>query len=517
MKFSVKILDISTRRGVMLNRLDARKIGVLDGDRVQIIHPKTGVAVSAVVVTTTTLAGQGVAGISLSTNERLHLSDGDDAEIREADDRPVSLEYIKKKMDGGHLTKDETLAIVKDVVNDEISDAELTAFITASYINPLDMDEVEHLTRAMVETGEQIKFASRPIVDKHSIGGVPGNKISFLVVPIIAASGLKIPKTSSRAITGAGGTADLMEVLANVEFSSREVQEMTEKVGGVIVWGGATNIAPADDKIILQEYPFKIDARGQMLASVMAKKYAVGANLVVIDIPVGNHTKVPTVQDGHKLAREFIELGERLGMRVECAITYGDIPVGHSIGPTLEVIEALKVLEGATEPNSFIQKSVSIAGIALEMSGKAARGTGTAMAQEILSSGKALEKFRQIVEIQGGDPKVKSDDLQPGEHQFVVNSPASGYVVEMNNRSLITLARMAGAPHDRGAGLLLHAKKGTLIKAGDPLFTVYADRGWRLQKTIEAGRHLMPVVVEGMLLDRVPPITEHGIDGIKYR
>jgi AMP phosphorylase len=255
-----------------------------------------------------------------------------------------------------------------------------------------------------------------------------------------------------------------MEVLANVEFSAHEVQEMTENVGGTIVWGGATNIAPADDRIILQEYPFKIDARGQMLASVMAKKFAVGANLVVIDIPVGNHTKVLTIQDGRKLAREFIELGERLGMKVECALTYGEVPVGYSIGPNLEVREALRVLEGATEPNSFIQKSVSIAGIALEMSGKAARGTGAQMAQDILSKGKALEKFRQIIEIQGGNPKVRSDDIMPGDHQFVVNSPVSGYVIEMNNISLISLARIAGAPHDRGAGILLHAKKGKLSR-----------------------------------------------------
>ena len=172
---------------------------------------------------------------------------------------------------------------------------------------------------------------------------------------------------------------------------------MTEKVGGCIVWGGATNIAPADDRIIIQEYPFKIDARGQMLASVMAKKFAVGANLVVIDIPVGQHTKVATMQEGRKLAREFIELGERLNMKVECALTYGDIPVGHSIGPKLEVIEAFRVLEGATEPNSFIQKSISLAGIALEMSGKAARGTGAAMAQDILTKGKALRSSARLL------------------------------------------------------------------------------------------------------------------------
>jgi len=506
MKLNVKNLDIASR-GVLLNRADARTIGVLDGDRVQVINPKNGVSVAAFVETTSTITPQGTIGIYRFTNERLHLEEGAEIEVREAA-RPASLDYVKKKMDGGKISKEEMLTIIKDIVSDDLSSAEITAFIIASYINPLDMDEVEHLTRAMVETGERIKFASRPIVDKHSIGGVPGNKISLLVVPIIAASGLKIPKTSSRAITGAGGTADLMEVLTNVEFSAAEVQKMTEKVGGVIVWGGATNIAPADDRIIIQEYPFKIDARGQMLASVMAKKFAVGANLVVIDIPVGQHTKVPGMQEGRKLARDFIELGERLNMKVECALTYGDNPVGRSIGPKLEVIEALRVLEGATEPNSFIQKSLSLAGIALEMSGKAARGTGTAMAQDILQKGKALEKFRQIIEIQGGNPNVKSGDIIPGEHQFVVNSPSSGYVIEMNNLSLITLARIAGAPHDPGAGILLHAKKGNLIKAGEPLFTIYAERSWRLQKAMEDGRRLMPILVEGMLLDRVPSLSE---------
>src|SRR5690606_18695681 len=203
---------------------------------------------------------------------------------------------------------------------EDLTPAELTAYITACYINSMDMDEVEHLTRAMVDTGERLTFHTHPIIDKHSIGGVPGNKISLIVVPVIAASGLRIPKTSSRAITGAGGTADLMEVLAPVSFSAVEVQQMTEKVGGAIVWGGATNIAPADDKIITYEYPLRIDARGQMIASVMAKKFAVGADIVVIDIPVGRNTKIATPQEGRKLARDFIELGERLGMRVECAL-----------------------------------------------------------------------------------------------------------------------------------------------------------------------------------------------------
>ncbi|MDT8358255.1 MAG: thymidine phosphorylase, partial [Methanomicrobiaceae archaeon] len=273
MKLTVELRDIANR-GVLLHREDARNIGVLDGDRVQVMNEVSGVAAVAMVDTTSSIVKPGTVGIHRLTNERLCVLDGASVEVRTATP-PRSIAHIKKKLDGAKLSKEAIYEIVQDVVDETLSLNELTAFVIASYIHDLDMQEVEHLTRAMVDTGERLQFTSHPIVDKHSIGGVPGNKISLVVVPVIAASGLKIPKTSSRAITGAGGTADLMEVIANVEFSATEVQKMTEKVGGTIVWGGATNIAPADDRIILVEYPFKIDARGQLLASVMAKKFAV--------------------------------------------------------------------------------------------------------------------------------------------------------------------------------------------------------------------------------------------------
>lgn len=503
MKLTAKLLDIANR-GVLLNSVDAQNIRVRDGDRVQIADEATGKTAQAHVDTTGTLVDPGVIGIYRPLNATLDVSDETPLEVRSAE-RPVSLSYIKKKMDGGRFTKDETTEIVKDIVADNLSPGEITAYVTASYINGLDMDEVEYLTRSMVETGERIQFTRKPVVDKHSIGGVPGNKITLLIVPIIAASGLRIPKTSSRAITGAGGTADLMEVIAPVSFSASEVQIMTEKAGGVIVWGGATNIAPADDKIITYEYPFRIDARGQMISSVMAKKFAVGADIVVIDIPVGRNTKIENAQEGRKLAREFIEIGERLGMRVECALSYGESLVGHTIGPNLEVHEALAVLEGASKPNSLIQKSLSIAGIALEMAGKAAYGQGFDMAADILRSGKAHAKMKEIIEIQGGDPEVKAEDIVPGDYHFDVRAPHDGYVIELNNRALVSLARLAGSPYDHGAGLDIHAKKGTRVKRGDPIFTIYADREWRLDRAIEVGRSLMPVVVEGMILERVPP------------
>jgi len=500
-KLKAKLLDIDNK-GVLINRSDARMVGVSDGDRVTVINPRTSVSVQVHVDTTQTLVDPGLVGVYLPPQERIGVNEGEDLEVREAF-RPESLEFIRKKMDGKALKIEEYQAIMKDIVDDNLAKGEVSAFVIASYINGMNMDEIESLTRAMVDVGDKMEFSTGPIVDKHSIGGVPGNKISLLVVPIIAAAGLMIPKTSSRAITGAGGTADLMEVLAPVDFTVEEIQLMTEKVGGVIVWGGSTNIAPADDKIIVHEYPFKIDARGQMLASVMAKKFAIGAEVVVIDIPVGENTKVPNIEDGKKLARQFMELGERLGMEVECALTYGSLPVGHSIGPKLEVKEALGVLEGADTPRSLIHKSISIAGIALEMAGKVPRGEGNAYAEELLCSGKALAKMKEIIEIQGGDPNVTSGDIVPGKFSSVVHSPDRGFVVHMNNASLISMARLAGAPGDPGAGIYIHAKGGTMVEKGDPLMTVYAEREWRLEKALTMGRRLFPILVEGMLIDRV--------------
>ncbi|MDO5844880.1 MAG: AMP phosphorylase [Methanocorpusculum sp.] len=502
MKLVSEILDISTR-GILINQQDSRSIGVREGDRALVTNLKTKETVTIQVAVTETLADVGTAKISLASAENLGIDAGDEIEIRAAP-RPESIEFIRKKMDGGRLTREETSKIVSDMTGNILSPSEITAYITAAYINGMNMDEVEYLTREMVASGDKITFSKRPVVDKHSIGGVPGNKITLISVPIIAASGLLIPKTSSRAITGAGGTADLMEALAPVSFSSSEIKKMTEKAGGVIVWGGATNIAPADDMIIKYEYPLKIDARGQMLASIMAKKMAVGSDTCVIDIPVGAGTKVADEKEGQVLANELIELGRRLGIRVECAITYGGAPIGRNIGVNLEVAEALRILEGGEGATSLIQKSCAIAGIALEMTGKAAPNKGSDLALELIKNGKAHEKMMQIIDIQGGDSKIKSGDLMFGSFTFDIPSPCDGYIISVKNRDLIDIARLAGSPVEHGAGLHLHKKPGEQVKRGEPLLTIYAEKEWRLTQAIESARVSRPVLVEGMLLSRIP-------------
>ena len=483
----------------MFNDADAKELGVNPGDRVRI---RGNDSISAIVDVTEDMVPQGVLGVFSEVYEHFETWEKP-VEVFPAL-RSKSSTVIKKMMDKQSLNRDEIRAVVSDVVEENLSEVELSAFMTASYIHGMNDDEIEWLTRAMIDTGERIEFDTHPIMDKHSIGGVPGNKISLLVVPIVAANGLLIPKTSSRAITGAGGTADLMEVLCPVEFSSQEVKEITEKVGGALVWGGATNIAPADDKLIKVEYPLSIDPYCQMLASIMAKKGAIGADDLVIDIPVGTGTKVPNVQAGQKLARDLINLGHRLGMNVECAITYGSSPIGRRVGPALEVKEALKVLESFEGPNSLIEKSAALAGILLEMGGAAPRDQGKALALETLRNGKALEKMKQIIEAQGGDPNVSSEDIKVGEYTADICASADGYVIEFDNKWIIEIARLAGAPNDKGAGVAIHKKMGEGVKTGDPILTIYAEKKFKLDTALATAQRTNPILVEGMLLRRIP-------------
>ncbi|WP_292463850.1 AMP phosphorylase [Methanolobus sp.] len=503
MQLKVQPIDIKVGKyKVVMNSMDAKELGVYEGDRVRV---RNHVTLTAIVDFTEDMIAPGMIGVYHEVQEQLGKQWTEAVEVEPAD-KPKSAHIVRKVMDGKKLDRDEVNLLVRDIVEENLSEVELAAFITSTYIRDLSEDETEWLTRAMIETGEQIKFASSPIMDKHSIGGVPGNKITLLIVPIVAANGLLIPKTSSRAITGAGGTADLMEILAPVDFTAAQIKEMTEKVGGVIVWGGGTNIAPADDKLIKIEYPLSVDPHCQLLASIMAKKGAVGAQKVVMDIPIGPGTKILDVKAGRKLARDLISLGERLGMDVDCALTYGASPVGRTVGPALEVREALKVLETMEGPNSFIEKSVILAGMLLEMGGAAPRGQGRELALETLRNGKALAKMKEIIAIQGGNPDITHKDIAVGQYTAEILAPSNGYIIEFYNKRIVQLARFAGAPNDKGSGVLIHKKRGESVEKGQPVLTVYADKKEKLADAVRYAREFPPIFVEGMLIERVDEI-----------
>jgi len=502
MKLKAKYVDVDTGEvSVLMHDFDCAELGLRERDRVRMCFE--GKTVVAIVTTSDTVIKKGEIGLMGDTIHTIGAEKGGVVDVVAAS-RPESVEFIRHKMDGAELTTEEINTLIADISSRSLSNIELSAYVTALYIRGMNIRETADLTKAMVATGETIKFDDGPIYDFHSVGGCPGNKITLLVVPIMAAGGCKVPKTSSRAISSAAGTADIVETFAKVSLTPQELKSITERIGGVLAWGGSLNLAPADDMIIKVEYPLGIDPHAQLLASVMSKKKAVGANFLVIDIPMGEGTKVPTMEMAKSYARDFIQLGEQLDIRVECAITYGGQPVGRAIGPALESIEAITILEGAKTPNSVLEKTVSICGMLFEMGGDY---QGAEKAKQILDSGKALKKFREIVAAQGGDPDIKSSDIKVGQYSVDVIAKQSGYVGGIQNKALVRIARTAGSPKDKGAGLVISKKVGNKVDKGETIFTIYSENEWKLQEALKMAIRLEPINIQGMVLARVPAFS----------
>jgi len=498
-QFTCRTIDILTgHRTVLLNRKDCERVDIRAHDRVNL--RKGDKNVTAIVDTTLTIVGTGEIGITSDIAPELGIREGDIVEVSLLP-APNSTLFIRKKIMGQRLTRDEIYSIVQDSVKGMLSDVEMTGFLVAQQFHGLTDEEQVWLTRAMADTGEVIDF-ERPVYDKHSVGGVPGNKVSLLIVPIIASAGLLIPKTSSRAITSPSGTADTMSVLAPVEFSAAELKKLALKTGGAIVWGGSLHLAPADDIFIGVEHPLQIDPEPQMIASIMAKKLAVGADFMVLDLPVGHEAKISSSDEGRRLSFKFIDIGDKLGIKVRCGITYGGQPVGYTIGPALEAREAFEALEGKG-PTSLIEKSTALAGMLLEFGGKAVRGEGQALARQILTSGKALEKMREIIEAQGGDSKVQSTRIQVGECRAEIVAPCDGYITRVSNAAMNQIARAAGAPVEKGAGIMLYGKEGHKVSKGEKVMEIFGERDSRVDEAHNLAVKLAPINIEGMLLQEV--------------
>jgi AMP phosphorylase len=294
-----------------------------------------------------------------------------------------------------------------------------------------------------------------------------------------------------------------MSVLAPVEFSAQELQKIASKLNGAIVWGGGLNLAPADDAFITVEYPLSLDPEPQMIASILAKKLAVGTDFLVLDIPTGEGAKITSSEEARRLGNRFIEMGAKLNMRIRCGVTYGGQPVGRAVGPALEAKEAMQTLEGAGS-QSLVEKSTALAGMLLEMGGKASKGNGQETARAILQSGKALKKMIEIIEAQGGNPHIRSEDIVVGSCKHSVTAPADGYVTHVANVAINEIARAAGAPVEKGSGVILHLKRGEKVSKGEPILDIYAERQSRLEQAYSLVAKLQPITIEGMLLEEIP-------------
>ena len=383
----------------------------------------------------------------------------------------TSLSYVRAKIFGHTLSESQLNRIMQDIVARRYDDVHLSAFITACAGSRLNFDEVVALTRSMINTGSRLQWQQSILVDKHCVGGLPGNRTTLIIVPIVAAAGLAMPKTSSRSITSPAGTADTMEVLAPVNLDLKQMQAVVNREGGCIVWGGSVHLSPADDILIAVERELDIDSEEQLIASVLSKKAAAGSTHVLIDIPVGPTAKIRSVNTARSLADTLVLVGNEIGLNVRARITDGEQPVGRGIGPALEARDVLAVLKReADAPQDLRERSLDLAGDVLELSGRIPPGSGYDEARAILDDGRAWTKFQAICEAQGG---MRQPGTAPYHHD--VQAQAGGVVASIDNRRLATAAKLAGAPLAATAGIDLLVKQGQRVDRGQTLFTLHAE------------------------------------------
>ncbi len=480
----LKVKDISLSAGgpliVVLNREDSSKLDLHALDRIKI--KKEGKHIVAVVnVCEDKYIKGGEIGLYDEVLNKLKVKANELVDVS-IEKKPDSIAFIKKKLDKKELTAEEINEIIKDTIENAISEVELGFFVSACYTHGLSLNETVALTNAIVNNGAQLKFDKKIVLDKHGTGGTPGDRTTMIIVPIIAAAGITIPKVSSRAITNAAATADTMEVLANVSFPTSKIKEIVEKTNGCIVWCGAMDLASADDKIINIEHPLSLDPPEILLSSIMAKKKAVGATHVLIDIEYGKGAKIESTKRASHLRKKFYKLGKKLGIKMEVIMTDGTQPIGNGIGASLQARDVLYVLmNDARAPKDLKEKSIHMAGLMLKLVGKGGRET----AREILESGKAYEKFKEIIKEQGGNPDIKPENIKIGQYSYMVKAKKNGTVVRIDNKALVRIARIAGAPVDKEAGIYLNVHKRDNVKEGDVLLTVYSKNSKRLNYTLD--------------------------------
>ncbi len=441
--------------------------------KIEIHRENDGQPVIAVinVVDDDAITAPGELGLSEQVYDQFGLPEGSPVTIRHATP-PASLQAVHRKIAGERLDFDDYRAITRDIADNRYSKIEMAAFLVSCTETGMEREEILYLTRAMVETGDRLDWGEPLVADKHCIGGIPGNRTTMLVVPIVAAHGMLIPKTSSRAITSPAGTADTMEVLARVDLEPERLRGIVQHQRACLAWGGTARLAPVDDILISVERPLSMDSPGQMIASILSKKIAAGSTHLILDIPVGPTAKVRNQAEALKLRKTFEYVGDHLGLHLEVMLTDGTQPIGRGIGPVLEARDVMQVLNNLPEaPRDLREKALQLAGRIIEFDPDVRGGQGYVIARDILDSGRALDKMNAIIEAQGRNP----DPPPPGRLQHRVTAPVAGVVRSIDNLRMARIARLAGAPLDKGAGVDLHRKVGEPVEAGEPLYTIHAE------------------------------------------
>lgn len=490
MKLKVKNLDwLAGRPVVFLTNDTAKKLNVHVDERVCLLDGKK---VYAVVDIIENLVKDGEIGVSHETG-RLLSGRPKTLEVSSSE-VSYAARLINKKLSGEKLEKKEIETLVREIVSNNLTEAEIAYFAAAEKTEGMTMKEIIFLTEAMVNSGNKLKFDKKIVADKHCIGGIAGNRTTPIAVPICAVVGLTLPKTSSRAITSASGTADVIETLSDVEFSANELKKIVEKAGACLAWGGSLGLAPSDDKIIHVERLLNLDVEPQLLASIMSKKIAAGSNHIIIDIPYGPGGKFKTREDAESLARKFHELAKHFKIKLRIIFSDGKQPIGNGIGPVLEMKDILSVLRNEPDaPKDLREKSLFLAEQLMDLCGiKDAKSK----AEEILSSGQAYEKFKEIINLQNGknDFDLRVKNLRIAKFKKTITAEKSGRITAIDNRKINSMCRILGTPETISAGCYLHKHIGKVSK-GEKLITLYCESASKMKDALKFIKETNPIKI----------------------
>ena len=405
-----------------------------------------------------------------------------------------AIDVIRKKRDGVELSRAEIEGWIDAYTRGEIPDYQVSAWLMAVLWRGMSGPETAALTDAMLHSGEVLDLSSLPVrkVDKHSTGGV-GDKTSLVLAPLAAAGGVAVPMISGRGLGHTGGTLDKLEAIPgfSVNLSVTEFRRVLETCGCAMI-GQTAEIAPADRKLYaLRDVTGTVESPYLICASIMSKKLAEGIDALVLDVKTGSGAFMKSEKDAVFLAELMVETGERMGKQVVALITDMDQPLGNMIGNALEVAEVVEILKGAG-PKDLRELCLELAGWMLYLGRVSKTVTeGKQHSAQLISSGKALEKFRQMVELQGGDSRVIDDPrkLPKARHTMQVSTEASGYVASVQCEHIGTACVILGGGRERkedsvdpSVGIVLHKKLGDHVSAGEPLATIYYNAEPRAER-----------------------------------
>jgi len=412
-----------------------------------------------------------------------------------------AIDVIRKKRDGGELSRGEIESLIGAYTRGDVPDYQVSAWLMAVVLRGMTRAETAVLTDAMLRSGEVLDLSFLPMkkVDKHSTGGV-GDKTSLVLAPLVAAAGLAVPMISGRGLGHTGGTLDKLESIPgfNVNLQVSQFRSVLETCGCAMI-GQTAEIAPADRKLYaLRDVTGTVESPYLICASIMSKKLAEGIDALVLDVKTGSGAFMKTEDDAAFLAELMVETGERMGKQVVALITDMDQPLGNMIGNALEVVEVVEVLRGGG-PEDLRELCLELAGWMLQLGGVSDTvAEGRQQSDKLLSSGKALDTFRRMVELQGGEPRVVDDAkrLPQAPHTATISSAKDGYLASVQCEQVGTACVILGGGRERkedsvdpAVGIVLHKKVGDRISAGEPLATIHYNaetKAARARQLLEA-------------------------------